>query len=147
CRKAMGLRPQSRYSTAKQLAADLSNWMRDEEVQAAPDRWTDRVTRFSRRHRALTAVTLLATFALAAAGTWIDWTRQTAAREQELRVAQDRQSALVETSFKTALDTFEDLFRPLANGELNNLGIFRRFADRIDTFANAYLDKFERTPS
>src|SRR5262249_32150235 len=59
CRKAMSLRPADRYTTAKQLAADLTSWMRDEEVQAAPDRWPDRLARFSRRHRALTVVTLV----------------------------------------------------------------------------------------
>src|SRR5262245_18798357 len=33
CDKAMSLRPADRYATAKQLAADLTGWMRDDEVQ------------------------------------------------------------------------------------------------------------------
>src|SRR5262249_38692848 len=43
CLKAMHLIPKSRYATAKLLAADLTDWMRDEEILAAPDRWFSRV--------------------------------------------------------------------------------------------------------
>jgi serine/threonine protein kinase len=147
CRKAMRLRPEERYPTAKQLAADLTSWMRDEEVQAAPDRWPDRLARFSRRHRALTVVTLVFVIALAASLAWIDRTRKLAEHEQELRRAENAQSELVEMNLTTALETFEDLCRPLANGEMHNLGVFRPIADRIDRFTSGYLERFEETPS
>jgi hypothetical protein len=147
CLKAMRLQPHERYATAKQLAVDLTNWMHDDETLAAPDRWNDRIARFSRRHRALTAVTLASAMAIAAAGAlaYGSWIKRVHA--DQLRAAQKEQSDLVATSFTTALDTFEDLCRPLANGEMNNLGVFRPFADRIDTFASAYLEKFEQTSS
>lgn len=147
CSKAMRLQPRDRYVTAKQMAADLTNWMRDEEVAAAPDRWIDRVARHSRRHRALTAVTLIALVALMAAAGWADRSRKLAEHEQELRKAENTQKELVERNFTTALETFEDLCRPLANGEMHNLGIFRPIADRIDRFTGGYIDTFEKTPS
>lgn len=163
CCKAMSLRPLDRYATAKHLAADLANWMRDDPIQAAPDRWTDRVGRFSRRHRALTAVAVVATLAVVAAAAWSDRATKLATHEQELRALSDEnlklesearraeaeKSQLVKTSFATALDTFEDLCRPLANGEMNNLGLFRPFADRINTFTKVYFDNLDqtRTPS
>ena len=44
--KAMRLAPKDRYRTAKLLAADLKNWMRDDEVQAAPDNLMGRLSRW-----------------------------------------------------------------------------------------------------
>jgi serine/threonine-protein kinase len=147
CRKAMSLRPADRYATAKQLAADLTSWMRDEEVQAAPDRWPDRLARLSRRHRALTVVTLVFAIALAASLAWIDRTRRLAAHADELRELEAAQTEQIENSFTTALDTIEDMCSPLASGDMNNLGVYRPFADRIERFTNVYLEKFEKTDS
>jgi serine/threonine-protein kinase len=138
CQRAMRLRPEDRYVTAKQLAADLTNWMRDDEVQAAPDRWTDRAARFSRRHRGLTVVTLVSSMILAASLAWIDRTRKLAAVEAE-------KNEQIETSFTTAIDAIEDICSPLASGEMNNLGVYRPFADRIEGFTDAYLKRFENT--
>lgn len=147
CHKAMQLRPQDRYSTAKQLAADLTNWLRDDEVLAAPDRWIDRLGRISRRHRALTAVTLLSVIALAAAFAWIDRTTKLAAHAELLRRLEVTQNEQIESSFTTAVDTIDDMCSPLASGEMNNLGIYRPFADRIEKFTKVYLDKFEKSDS
>src|SRR4029079_17336423 len=92
CLKAMRRLPQERYHTAKPLAADLAGWMRDDEIIAAPDRWPDRLSRLSRRHRVATAALLLSSVALLLAWSWVDWSRTSASHEQALRIAQDRQS-------------------------------------------------------
>jgi len=136
CDQAMRLRPEERYTTAKQLAVDLTNWMHDEEVQAAPDGWIGRLARFSRRHRAATAVTLIWVIVLAAFLVWIDRTRKLAQHEKQ-----------IENSFTTALDTIEDMCSPLASGDMNNLGVYRPFADRIEGFTDVYLKKFENVDS
>jgi serine/threonine protein kinase/WD40 repeat protein/tetratricopeptide (TPR) repeat protein len=51
CSKAMAVKPADRYQTARALADDLEHWLADEPVAAAPDRLSDRLSRFSRRHR------------------------------------------------------------------------------------------------
>jgi hypothetical protein len=38
----MQLSPQARYPSAKHLADDLTNWMRDEQIAALPDHWWNR---------------------------------------------------------------------------------------------------------
>lgn len=136
CLKAMNVNRAWRYSTGKQMAADLQAWMRDEPLIAAPDSPLETVSRLSRRHRAATVAALVATLIVTGAIMWIGLSSRHAAREAELR-------ARAEGNFTTALDTFEDLCRPLANGEMNNLAIFRPFADRIELFANDYLRRFK----
>ncbi len=140
CLKALQLRSSERYSTAKLLAADLRNWMRDDPVQAAPDRWIDRVSRLARRHRAAALATTVTLLVVACAAVWGHLTMQHAAREAELR-------EMVESNFTTALDTFEDICKPLANGELTNLSLFRPLADKIAKFSNDYLENFEHSDS
>jgi serine/threonine-protein kinase len=55
CLKALALKPESRYLTALQLAADLEHWLGDEPVTAYREPTTDKVRRWVRRHRGLTA--------------------------------------------------------------------------------------------
>jgi WD40 repeat protein/serine/threonine protein kinase len=53
CRKAMALKPEQRYVTALDLAADVERWLADEPVVAHPEPWVVRSRRWMRRHRAL----------------------------------------------------------------------------------------------
>ena len=61
CLKAMSLRSEDRYSSAAALAEELELWLADEPVAAYPEPWTVRLTRWSKRHRAIvgTAVGML----------------------------------------------------------------------------------------
>jgi serine/threonine protein kinase len=149
CLKALQLDPAQRYPTAQALAEDLENWMRDEEIVARPDRGLDRLTRFGRRHRGATAALLVALVTAAASLAWIVRSREVAAHERAMREQSERLSKLQEEAFDnqkigftTALDTFEDLCRPLANGEMNNLGVFRPLVDKIRDFTSGYLENF-----
>jgi serine/threonine-protein kinase len=67
CLKAMALRPDDRYRSARDLADDIEHWLADEPVAAYRAPWPDRARRWLRRHRTLatSAAALLAT-ALAA---------------------------------------------------------------------------------
>lgn len=154
CQKAMRLDPAQRYATAKRLADDLSCWMRDDEIAAKPDRFLDRLARFGRRHRGLTAAALVTLFTILLALGWSDRTRKTADHEkalrqksEELRAIQEKAYAAEKVSLTTALDTFEDLCRPLANGEMSNLGVFRPLVDKIRNFTAVYLQNFEDAES
>jgi serine/threonine-protein kinase len=53
CCKAMALRPEERYSSALELAADIEHWLADEPVSAYRERFTTRLQRWMRRHRPL----------------------------------------------------------------------------------------------
>jgi len=51
CCKAMALRPEDRYATALDLAADVENWLADEPVKAHRESYADQASRWMRRHR------------------------------------------------------------------------------------------------
>ncbi len=51
CRKAMALRPEDRYASALDLAADVERWLADEPVGAYREPWPARAGRWVRRHR------------------------------------------------------------------------------------------------
>lgn len=51
CLKAMSLRPEDRYATARDLAADLEAWLADEPVTAWAEPFTIRARRWMRRHQ------------------------------------------------------------------------------------------------
>jgi serine/threonine-protein kinase len=53
CLKAMALRPQERYTSARALAVDLEHWLADEPVAAYPEPVRARLGRWGRRHRSV----------------------------------------------------------------------------------------------
>jgi formylglycine-generating enzyme required for sulfatase activity len=69
CLKAMALRPQDRYPSARYLAADVENWLADEPVTSFREGVRARLARWLRRHSALAtgvgALLLAAVIALA----------------------------------------------------------------------------------
>ncbi len=146
CLKAMTLAPHARYPTAKLLADDLTNWMRDEELDAAPDRWIDRVARFGRRHRGITAAFFISLITIIVAAGWIDRTirigdyeRQKLEQSEALANAKAQTLQFENQGFTIALDAFEDLCRPFANDEVNNLGVLRPVVGKIKNFTSDYL--------
>jgi serine/threonine protein kinase len=70
CRKAMALRPEDRYASARELAADVTRWLDDEPVGAYREPISERAGRWMRRHRTLatSAAAVLAFGILAIAG-------------------------------------------------------------------------------
>ncbi len=55
CLKAMARRPEERYVTPLELAADVERWLADEPVSAYPEGYLARGCRWMRRHRPLLA--------------------------------------------------------------------------------------------
>jgi tetratricopeptide (TPR) repeat protein len=68
CLKAMALRPEQRYATALDLAADLERWLAGDPVSAWREPLATRVVRWARRHKpaVVGSVTALAVAALSA---------------------------------------------------------------------------------
>jgi len=54
CLKAMRPKPEERYETAAQLADDLQRWLADEPVSVYAEPFSERVVRWTRRHRSWT---------------------------------------------------------------------------------------------
>jgi serine/threonine protein kinase len=97
-RKAMALRPEDRYATALDLAADVERWLSDEPVSCYRDPLPARLARWARRHPARVAagVSLLLAGALAAAG--VAWAvhageQRTAAANVQLKEERDKVEA------------------------------------------------------
>src|SRR5262249_727149 len=53
CRRAIALRPEDRYASAKALAEDVERWLAAEPVAAYREPWADRARRWVGRHRTL----------------------------------------------------------------------------------------------
>jgi eukaryotic-like serine/threonine-protein kinase len=51
CLKAMSLRPEDRYATARDLADEVEHWLADEPVRAWREPWSQRLSRWARRNR------------------------------------------------------------------------------------------------
>ena len=60
CLKAMAVRPEDRYASARQLADDIEHWLADEPISAQPDTRTQLVARWIRRHRSIALATAIA---------------------------------------------------------------------------------------
>src|SRR5207248_2046159 len=96
CLKAMARPPADRYATAQALAADVERWLADEPVSAEREPAGERLRRWGRRHRALTAaaaVGLLLTAAGLGLGlTAVERERRLTARAEQA-AAQERDEA------------------------------------------------------
>jgi serine/threonine-protein kinase len=70
CLKAMALKPEDRYGSAKELAEEVEHWLAGEPVRAWPEPWPVRVSRWLKRHRTLvtSGVAAVAVAAVALAG-------------------------------------------------------------------------------
>ncbi len=55
CCKAMSVDPKRRYATARQLAEDLENELADQPVSVFPEGFVTRASRWTRKHRGVTA--------------------------------------------------------------------------------------------
>jgi WD40 repeat protein/serine/threonine protein kinase len=95
CRKALAPRPEQRYATALELAADVGRWLTDEPVTAHAEPWLARWRRWARRHGKLVS-TAVAALVVALIGTMIGlvlvsdaWDKEAEARRTADRKAED----------------------------------------------------------
>jgi serine/threonine-protein kinase len=117
CRKAMALRPEDRYASAQDVAADVERWLADEPVSAYREPFSARVRRWLRRRRTLVAG-VAAALVVAALGSSVaalllsraydrEHGARTLAQENEARAAQQRDRA--ERHFKHAREAVDQL--------------------------------------
>ncbi|MBS0202282.1 MAG: serine/threonine protein kinase [Planctomycetes bacterium] len=133
CLKAMHVTPGERYATAMQMANDLQSWMRDDEITAIQDSWSDRIFRWRRRHRAASvAMTTIMAVLLVVGVLVVSYAKQTFDARAERDKAEDR--------FDAALDAFEQLSEPLKNGERSRLDFIEPMAQDIKRFVDGILN-------
>ena len=92
CLRAMALRPEDRYGSALELAAEVEHWLADEPVTAYREPLRTRLGRWGRRHKTLVAAVaagLLVALLAGGAGAW--WLER-----QALERRQGVEAALVE---------------------------------------------------
>ncbi len=99
CLKAMALRPQDRYATPRDLAADVEKWLADEPTTAYREPWRVRAWRWVKRHRTAVSATAAAAVAVLALGSVLLWSflsqrwelvRQTTAELDSVRDLRDQ---------------------------------------------------------
>jgi serine/threonine-protein kinase len=118
CRKAMALRREDRYQSALDLAADIEHWLADEAVTAYHESVTERLGRWSRRHRALiraaAALLLTSVIALSISTYLIRQKEKTAdaARKRE-QIARER----ADRNFKLAHDAVDKTMTRVAENK------------------------------
>lgn len=117
CVKAMQPTAEARYQNAEHLARDLTHWLRDEAVSAAPDTLTDRAFRVARHHKQATAVGFIAVFGLM----FLGFTAWNLAIQQRM----------VSASLGSAFSLIEDLCKPLEDDAISNSSEFQLRADQV----------------
>jgi len=102
CKKALSLRPQDRYASAKDVAAEVERYLADEPVSALPETRLEKAGRWSRRNRqAVRTAAIAGLILLAAAGASGEWYR----RDREARRIADAERATKEAAAKAARET------------------------------------------
>ena len=169
CKKAMALKPQDRYASAKALADDVERWLADEPVTAWREPWTVRTRRWLGRHRSAMGGLAIATpVAIVSLSTIIAHERMTngqlAANNRELAAANqsaNRSAARAEErenmalkaidNYRNVVESNPDLLtradlKPLRQRLLDApLGFYRQFRDALvreksDSSASTALD-------
>src|SRR5579883_256948 len=132
--KAMARRPEDRYATARELAADLEAFLEDRPIKARRTSAISRAWRWCRRNPAVASLTLstLVALLLAATAGWVGYARTTAAlkREEDRRHDAEREqkkaeeaSKQLEENLKLSLDTFAKVFDAAGGTDGQGFGI------------------------
>jgi WD40 repeat protein/serine/threonine protein kinase len=137
CLRAMALRPQDRYASAKALADDLEHWQADEAVTAHAEPWTARLGRWVRHHKLLVggaAAVAAVGLTVAVAGWLVKEAKDREASEQQLRgVAEERRAEAEEQKGEA------DNQRAEAVTQRTNADTERKRADRYLYFSRINL--------
>jgi serine/threonine-protein kinase len=131
CGKAMAMKPEQRYATALELAADVEHWLADEPMAAYAEPWPVRARRWLRRHQTLATATAAAvvvaavSLAVAAALLVAANNRERLAREAEEQTADRERQARkwAETNFRLARQAVDGLSRISESPELKALAM------------------------
>lgn len=121
CLKAMRHDPGQRYASAGEMADDLQRWMADEPVSVYQEPLTERVVRWSRRHRSWTlSLVSAAIVMMVALGIGALVTARMATREHEQRLVAQQAQAAAEAARKQGLLAAGELGAKVVGGEIEH---------------------------
>jgi tetratricopeptide (TPR) repeat protein/serine/threonine protein kinase len=134
CLRAMALRPEHRYVTALDLAADIEHWLADEPVSAYPEPRTVKLGRWIRRHKPLVAGVAAALLVSVLGGSAaLVWQQQAqahqAAAAAALALEQSRKQAETEQAVREALRRARDVHAALRTKLSASGGVFEMLND------------------
>ena len=119
CLKAMAHRPEDRYSTALELAADVDRWLAGEPVSAWPEPWPLRARRWMKRHRTWVlsgvAALLVALLSLAVATLLLTAANE---REQKAKDLALKQRDRAQKNFRLAREAVEQMLSEVGASQL-----------------------------
>ncbi len=119
CVRAMAVKPAERYASPQALAHDLEHWLADEPVAAYQETASERLGRWTRRHRAIAqasviALVVISAVSVAAAGL-INRAREA---EAEARKNESIARAEAEESFQDAKNAVNEFFTKVSEEKL-----------------------------
>jgi serine/threonine-protein kinase len=128
CARAMAMRPEERYPTARALAQEVQRWLADEPVTAYQDPLAERVRRWGRRNRSVATagvVLLLAgvvglTLGLGAVAREEARTRDALEQSQENLHRAEKAEQLAQANLYLAGKAVNDCFKVTSNDPLFN---------------------------
>jgi eukaryotic-like serine/threonine-protein kinase len=103
CLKCLEKEPQRRYDSAAELADDLDRWLRDEPIKARRSSALERAAKWSRRHPAWAAFTVLAAVAPAIIIAILLASGQRVRRERNHALAQEQRAQTSERTMRENL--------------------------------------------
>jgi serine/threonine-protein kinase len=128
CLKALALRPEDRYVSARELATDVERWLDDEPVLARREPALERAGRWVRRHRGavMTALASSVTLGMILAGATIlladsnHRLNQANGREQQARETAQQQRDAARENFEIARNAVDRYFTKVSQDRLLN---------------------------
>jgi serine/threonine-protein kinase len=143
CRKAMALRSEDRYASARALAGDIEHWLADEPVLAYREPIAARLARWGRRHRPVVAGVaglLVAAVVALSIGTLL-LERERARKEEQRRLAlEQRRLALV--NFRLAQEAADDMLTEVGDVDLADIPQMEPVRRRLLEKARHDYEKF-----
>jgi serine/threonine-protein kinase len=126
CLKAMALKPEDRYASPHELAADLERWLADEPVSCHREPWAARLSRWGRKHRPIVAaaVVLLLTVVVALSVSAVlirreqKWTEEARQEEARQRVRAEENGERAQENFRKARKAVDEYLTYVSESKL-----------------------------
>jgi eukaryotic-like serine/threonine-protein kinase len=139
CLKALRKDKAERYATAAELAQEVRRWLADEPVKAYPEPWTQRASRWARRHKtsvaAAAVLIVTATIALGVSTLLVSQERNEAeAQGQQARQAVHLLTKVADIGFDEQLDPLQEEFLK------NALAYYEQFTGRASRDPSVRLE-------
>ncbi|MFO0949809.1 MAG: protein kinase [Isosphaeraceae bacterium] len=138
CLKAMATRPEDRYRSALELAADVDRWIADEPIAVYREPWPKRLGRWARRHRTLIAAAgvLVATSVVLLSASNVMIRRE--------RAQTERQRQIAEENFRQARQAVDDALTKVSESSLLQVEGMQPLRRELLETALAYYKDFLR---